>query len=131
MPRPSRETLDFLGQALAGLADATWRTCRRALTALATDYRRGASELAFAYGLAAAQAKHPHHRLSRNAIPGADLRSRQMAPYQRPLEPSRCAGPTCSTFSGIVLTGANLADTRFDGTDLRGADLSRAHLTRR
>jgi hypothetical protein len=41
MPRPSAETLDFLGQGLAGLDPGTWQTCRRALAALAAGYRSG------------------------------------------------------------------------------------------
>ena len=41
MPRPSRETLDFLGQGLAGLDVGAWQACHRALAALAAGYQLG------------------------------------------------------------------------------------------
>jgi len=129
MPRPSRETLDFLGQELAGLDAGTWQACRRALAALAADYRPGSSEAAFAYGLAAAQVGHPHHRLAGTRLTGADLRRWQIGPQPAPAGAGRRHGTDLLDLSGIVLNGANLAGSRFDGTDLRGADLSRADLT--
>ena len=128
MPLPSQETLDFLGQGLASLAAGTWQTCRRALTALAAGYHPKSSEAAFAYGLAAAQAGHPHHRLAGTRLPGADLRAWQIAPQPATLGAGQGTDPL--DLSGVVLNGANLTDSRFDRIDLRGADLTRADLTR-
>src|SRR5262249_17969053 len=64
MPMPSAETLEFLGQGAAGLDEESWRTCRGSLAALAADYRPETSELVLGYGLAAARAGHPSHRLA-------------------------------------------------------------------
>ncbi|HEX6523056.1 MAG TPA: pentapeptide repeat-containing protein [Streptosporangiaceae bacterium] len=130
MPRPSQETLDFFGQGLAELDAGTWQACRRALAALAADYRPGPSEVAFAYGLAAAHAGYPHHRLAGTRLTGADLRGWQIGSRSAGSGAGQAHGTDLLDLSGIVLNGADLTDSRFDGTDLRGADMSRADLTR-
>ncbi len=130
MPLPSQETLEFLGQGLASLDASSWQTCRRALTALASGYHPGSSDAAFAYGLAAARAGYPHHRLAGTRLPGADLRGWQIAAQPAAPGDGQAHGTDPLDLSGVVLAGANLTDTRFDRVDLRGADLTRADLTR-
>ena len=130
MPRPSQETLEFLGQGLAGLDATAWHGCRGALGALAASYRPGASELAFAYGLAAVQAGYPHHRLAGTQLNGADLRGWQIGPRQATFIGGKPQGTELLDLSGVGLNGANLAGCRVDSIDLRRADLSRANLTR-
>src|SRR5262249_2478888 len=118
----------FLGQALAGLDAQKWHTCRESLTLLAVAYRPGASELAFGYGLAAARAGHPSHRLAGSRLPGADLPGWRVGrPASRGAD--HAEHPARLDLSAVVLAGANLTGSRLDGVDLCWADLSGADLT--
>ncbi|HSV67228.1 MAG TPA: pentapeptide repeat-containing protein, partial [Mycobacteriales bacterium] len=135
MPVPSRETLAFLGQQLAGLAPRQWDRCRAALSALATATPEPAPEpgragdrpqvspaavLAFAYGLAATAGSYPHHRLAGSRLDGADLRRWHLGGGDQPTVDLR----------GVSLAGADLSDAVLDRVDLRDADLTGANLTR-
>ena len=124
MPVPSRETLAFLGQLLAGLdsrPDPPWRT---ALTALAGSVPGSAAAvLAFAYGLVATTGGYPHHPLTASRLDGADLRGwRIEAPEGARLN---LRG---SSFARADLTGAVLRAVDLQEVDLTHADLTRAEL---
>ncbi|MCK9896198.1 pentapeptide repeat-containing protein, partial [Frankia sp. AgB32] len=119
---PSRETLDFLGQLLAGLDDRRQSRCVATLRSLATDPPGGqadpAAVLAFAYGLAATRGGHPHHALRGSVLAGADLAG------------WRIEGGGRVDLRGAVLAGTRLVGARLLDADLTGADLTDTDLTR-
>ncbi len=104
---PSPETLDFLGQWLAGREESERTHCTTALTALAADAPAGradaAAVLAFAYCLDAIHRGRPSHAPARSVLAGADL-------------------------TGANLSGAELHVSSLNGTDLRRAELTGAVL---
>ncbi|MGH3937744.1 MAG: NACHT and WD40 repeat domain-containing protein, partial [Pseudonocardiaceae bacterium] len=121
MSVPSRETLKFLGQLLAGLDARRTELCRRSLTALAgSSTELSAAILAFAYGLVAAAGGYPHHPLSASRLDGADLRGWRM----------EAPGGSRLNLRGASFIGADLTGAVLREVDLRGADLTRADLTR-
>ncbi len=107
LPVPSPETLDFLGQWLAGREESERTHCTTALTALAADAPAGradaAAVLAFAYCLDAIHRGRPSHAPARSVLAGADL-------------------------TGANLSGAELHVSSLNGTDLRRAELTGAVL---
>ncbi|MCL9794591.1 pentapeptide repeat-containing protein, partial [Frankia sp. AgKG'84/4] len=119
---PSRETLDFLGQLLAGLDGGRRSRCVATLRSLATDPPGGQADagavLAFAYGLAATRADHPHHALRGSVLAGADLAG------------WRIEGGGRVDLRGAVLAGTRLVGARLLAADLTGADLTDTDLTR-
>ena len=117
MPRPSPETLDFLGQMLAeGLPD---QTPPRTLQSWRTSYRPDTSELLLAYGLHAHRRGWPEPRLAGIQLPGARLDEWVFAS-----EPGRPA----LDLSGADLGGCHLRRALFDGVNLRDASLQGAAL---
>lgn len=118
MLAPSAETFDFLGQ-LLGTDDATARRATATLRAIGTDYHPQASELAFAYALAATSAGHPRQSLRGIRLDGARLRGVSVGATGRR-----------TALSGATLAGADLTEARLTGVDLDGADLRGADLTR-
>ncbi|MGH3917327.1 MAG: NACHT domain-containing protein, partial [Pseudonocardiaceae bacterium] len=138
MPIPSRETLAFLGQHLAGLDAQRRQSCLNALAALAvTD--GAAAVLAFGYGLAAVRVGYPHHRLGGSRLNGLDLRGWRIGADDGRLLDLRHISFAGADLSNAVLdmvdlrdadlTGAILTRTEVLDSDLRGADLSQARLT--
>jgi Pentapeptide repeats (8 copies)/WD domain, G-beta repeat/NACHT domain len=122
MPVPSPETLDFLGQSIAGLPDEQRSAALAALRSTATSYVPHTSELALAYALRAAQHGHPHQSLIGVQLPGARLRGWVIgtdADRGRPRLP----------MAGANLTRADLRRATFNRVDLTRADLSGADLT--
>jgi WD40 repeat protein len=73
LPRVSRETLDFLGQWLVEDDGKRRDTALSTLASLRDIYRGRASELAFAYFLAAHGKKYPSPSPAGFQLPGADL----------------------------------------------------------
>ncbi|HYZ09290.1 MAG TPA: NACHT domain-containing protein, partial [Pseudonocardiaceae bacterium] len=63
MPVPSPETLDFLGQSIAGLPDEQRSVALEALKLTTTKYVPRTSELALAYALRAVERGYPHQSL--------------------------------------------------------------------
>jgi hypothetical protein len=125
MPVPSRETLAFLGQLLAGLDDQRQHLCVQTMTAIATAGPPAgatavspAAVLVFRYGVAAEQLGLPRQRLAGSRLDGADLSrlTLEPAPGQR------------LDLRGCSFTQANLTGTVIRGADLRNADLSHATL---
>jgi pentapeptide repeat protein/WD40 domain-containing protein len=120
LPVPSPETLDFLGQWLAG-HDTAGRA--RGTAALAAHIPAGrtdaAAVLAFAYSLAAARGDHPSHDPAGSHLAGADLTGWWIDSGNRQLD-----------LRGLSLTGADLTDAVLRDVDLSGADLDGADLTR-
>ena len=117
LPRPSPESLDFLGQLLSRDGEAGGP----ALEALAGIGLRGepaAAELALAYCLHARSKKLPAPEPAGFRLPGADLTEwRFMGSAEHPLR-----------LAGIDLSGAKARRCRFHHCDLEGADFSGAAL---
>ncbi|MBV8541347.1 MAG: pentapeptide repeat-containing protein, partial [Pseudonocardiales bacterium] len=121
MPVPSPETLDFLGQSIAG---ATAEHRSSALAGLGRIGRRcvpQASELALAYALRAAEHGHPHQSLVGVRLAGARLSGWAIGMEGH--------DDTRLPMAGADLTGADLRRATFHRVDLTGADLSGADLT--
>ncbi|KPM51875.1 hypothetical protein ACG83_33210 [Frankia sp. R43] len=120
---PSPETLDFLGQLLAGHDDRHMAQSRIALEAIATQPPGGradaAAVLAFAYSLAAARAGHPDHTSAGRVLTGANLAGWRIDGGTRRLD-----------MRGSSLAGADLTAVVMSDVDLAGADLTAATLTR-
>jgi hypothetical protein len=117
IPRPSPETLDFLGGLIAG-RDTT--ACLQTLARLRGEYRKDASELALAYALRAYERGYPGARFDGFQLHGAQLRERHFVARE---------GDTLS-WRGADLSGARLDGSRFVRVDLAGAHLDRADLAR-
>ncbi|MGH4017464.1 MAG: pentapeptide repeat-containing protein, partial [Pseudonocardiaceae bacterium] len=123
LPVPSSETLDFLGQWLAGRDAAGRARGTAALAVLAAHPPAGrpdaAAVLAFAYSLAAARGGHPSHDPAGSRLAGADLTGWSIDGGDRRLD-----------LRGLSLTGADLTEAVLRDVDLSGADLGGADLTR-
>ncbi|MGH8940301.1 MAG: pentapeptide repeat-containing protein, partial [Actinomycetes bacterium] len=121
MPVPSPETLDFLGQSIAG-ATAEHRSAALAgLDRIGRRYVPQASELALAYALRAAEHGHPHQSLVGVRLAGARLSGWTIGRQGH--------DGTRLPMSGADLTGADLRRATFHRVDLTGADFSGADLT--
>ncbi|MEV0568041.1 pentapeptide repeat-containing protein [Dactylosporangium sp. NPDC050588] len=120
MPVPGPETLDFLGQCLAAAAPSARAAALTGLSAIRDHYTPGASELAFAYALRAAEHGHPHQPLTRVRLPGANL-------AEWTIGNPDMSGHALS-LAGADLRGADLRRARIHHTDLTGADLTDARL---
>ncbi|MCY7344224.1 MAG: pentapeptide repeat-containing protein, partial [Pseudonocardia sp.] len=121
MPVPSRETLEFLGQSLAGAPEQDRARAVATLARIGEEYRPDASEVAFAYALHAADRGHPHQSLVGVGLAGARLSGWGIGPDDpdRPL----------LAMPGADLRGAQLRDAWLGRVDLTGADLGGADLT--
>lgn len=117
IPRPSPETLSFLGGLIQRRDTAL---CLRGLDRLRADYRPHISELALAYCL------HAH----RHRLPGAHLRGFRLAGIA--LRDQHWQGRPGDWFDcrDLDLTGADLANGRFEDCDFGGSRLDRADLSR-
>ncbi|HEU0087134.1 MAG TPA: pentapeptide repeat-containing protein, partial [Pseudonocardiaceae bacterium] len=127
MPVPSPETLDFLGQSIAGLPDDRRSVALQALTLTTTEYVPQTSELALAYALRAAGRGHPHQSLVGVQLPGAQLAGLVIG-TDHTQAGDRRNRPRLS-LAGANLARAVLRRTTFHQVDLTGADLSGADLT--
>ncbi|WP_295429486.1 pentapeptide repeat-containing protein, partial [uncultured Thiodictyon sp.] len=115
LPRPSPETLDFLGQLLAEAADP------RLLATLGgwrLAYRAGSSELLLAYALRAHAQGWPRPTLAGIVLAGARLDE-----WQFGAGPGAAQGLPPLDLSGAEFSGCNLRRARFDGVRLTGARL--------
>ncbi|GAB3256984.1 NACHT domain-containing protein [Kineosporia babensis] len=120
LPVPSAETLDFLGQMMAGLPDAERSDHHlNSLTAIARSGRAGAACLALAYAMQA-QGTLPSPDLS-----GADFTDAQLKGWK-----IRSKGGERMDLRGAKFTDADLSDVTFTDLELTGAHFSRADLTR-
>ena len=119
-PVPSRETLDFLGQLLAGLAPENQRAAVAGLAAQAA-LPGPSAVLTFAYALAAAKAGYPHHELNGSRLDDADLRDWEIGGGSRLVLHD-------AVFARANLTGAVFRDADLSGAVFDGADLTRAEL---
>ena len=117
LPVPSRETLDFLGQSIDGLAEDDQQVALAALRSLRSTAHAGASELVFAYGLHALAAGHPAHSLVGSCLDGAQLHGIEVG----------SAGVSVDMRSAS-LRGAAIRASRWRNVDLRGAVLDGADL---
>lgn len=115
---PSRETLDFMGQGISALPQGSQLSLTAALKRFATSYTRKVSELVLAYGIVAAGAGYPHHKLSNTDLHGADLRG-----WTIRLPSAIDASLSNSTFEGAQLGGATI-----HGAVLKRANFSSAGL---
>ncbi|MCL9760237.1 NACHT domain-containing NTPase, partial [Frankia sp. AiPa1] len=146
---PSPETLDFLGQLLAGHDSARRADRLAALAAIAAsaasaaqppeDRADAAAVLAFAYSLAAARAGHPGgHPPAGRLLTGANLAGWRVDAGHHRLD-LRGISLAGADLTGAVLRDVDLSDADLTATtlvraeildsSLRGADLSRADLT--
>ncbi|HKR48595.1 MAG TPA: pentapeptide repeat-containing protein, partial [Pseudonocardiaceae bacterium] len=124
MPVPSPETLDFLGQSIAGLPDEHRSAALAALKLTTAGYVPQTSELALAYALRAAEQGHPHQSLVGVQLSGAQLQGWVIG-WTATLPANR---PRLS-LAGADLTRAALRRATFHQVDLTGADLRGADLT--
>ncbi|MGH3829267.1 MAG: pentapeptide repeat-containing protein, partial [Pseudonocardiaceae bacterium] len=121
MPVPSPETLDFLGQSIAGAAAEHRSAALAGLERIGRRYVPQASELAFAYALRAAEHGYPHQSLVGVRLAGARLSGWAIGAQRH--------DDTRLPMAGADLTGADLRRATFHQVDLTGADLSGADLT--
>ena len=121
MPLPSPETLDFLGQSIAGATAEHQSAALTGLDRIGRRYVPQASELALAYALRAAEHGHPHQSLVGIRLAGAQLSGWAIGMKGR--------DDTWLLMAGADLTGAVLRRATFHRVDLTGADLSGADLT--
>jgi uncharacterized protein YjbI with pentapeptide repeats len=121
MTRPSRETLDFLGQMLLGEPD---EKAMATLRAMRGAYRPRISELAFDYTLFALAHDYPAPSPAGVVLDGADLREWIIEGRQRdPVLNLRNA-----KFRKARLGNAVFRRIDLDGADFSGADLLRTEL---
>jgi len=118
MPKPSDETIDFLGQLLAE-ADLESRALLKTLQGWRHQYRPQVSELLLAYTLAAHNKGWPAPILHGIDLQGAQLRGWRLG------DPG---GKACLDLGPASLMGADLRQARFHRVQLRGADLTGARL---
>ena len=121
LPRPSRETLDFLGQMLDG---GNNEMALGTLRALRDVYRPRISELAFAYVMLAQEKGYPAPSPAGFQLDGADLR--QWSITGRDGEPP--LDLRGASFRGARMSGASLRNLDLEKTDFSGADLARVEL---
>ena len=134
MPRPSNETLDFLGQMLLGADDDTALATLRAMRG---RYQAGVSELAFFYSLFAGHAGYPAPAPAGFMLDGADLRGWVIGdgvsvgvpgdPPPRPSLTRGAAGPLVN-LRQASFRGARLRGVVFHRVDLEGADFTGANM---
>ncbi len=114
LPRPSRETFDFLGQMMLGEVD---NVALAGLEAMRGAYRPQASEWAFAYILHATGYGYPAPSIAGIVLDGADLRDWTIdAPANGPL----------LALKGAQFRGAQLGNAIFRHIDLDDADFTDA-----
>ncbi len=118
LPRPSLETLDFLGQMLAEEEGAAswpvWREIRN-------QYRPRVSELMLAYALRAQARSLPMPALAGFQLQGADLRGWEIEGKK---------GAPLLNIRGASFRGARLRGARFERVDLSEADFANADFQR-
>jgi len=119
LPRTSVETLDFLGQLVAGEKK---ELALRGLRVLRDLYRPRASELALSYCLRAIEKSHPVPALAGFRLEGADLRD-----FVRFVG---TAGKPELNLRRVCLRGSNLRGVVFEHVDCEEADFSGAKLFR-
>lgn len=117
MPKPSPETLDFLGELIR---ESDEGICLTALRALRDTYREEASELALFYLLQAFEAGHPAIGLSGFQLGDAHLAGIEI----------KRIGPPLLDFRGVSLQNATLTGAKLIGVDASGSDFTGANLTR-
>ncbi|MGH3934683.1 MAG: NACHT domain-containing protein, partial [Pseudonocardiaceae bacterium] len=127
MPVPSPETLDFLGQSIAGLPDEQRSVALQALKLITTGYVPQTSELALAYALRAAERGHPHQSLAGVQLPGAQLEGWVIGSIDTQAADRR--GRPRLSLAGANFARAALCRATLHQVDLTGADLSGADLT--
>ena len=121
MPRPSDETLDFLGQLLLHQDDAA---CMETLRRMRAAYRPRISELAFRYVLSALAKEYPAPLPAGFRLDGADLRGWEIGTGgDGPLLNLRGA-----SFSGARMRGAKLRRVDLEHAEFSGADLAMAEI---
>jgi WD40 repeat protein/nucleoside phosphorylase/uncharacterized protein YjbI with pentapeptide repeats len=156
MDRPSRETLDFLGQMLA---EANNQALLTTLQAWRKSYRPKASELLLDYALVALAKGWPMPILHGMDLQGAQLRGWEIGVKQEPSPPGRGQGegsqnkkkssfnsphpnllpegegahtlkstPVKLDLGPANFSGADLREARFYGANLDGANFSEARL---
>ncbi len=128
MPVPSLETLDFLGQSIAGLPDEQRSVALAALNLTTTEYVPRTSELALAYALRAAERGHPHQSLAGVQLSGAQLEGWVIGSNDTQAD-NRRNRPRLLSLARANLARAALRRATFHQVDLTGADLSGADLT--
>lgn len=121
MPVPNAETLDFLGQILAGASPEDRSNAISSLERLGRKYVSRASEFSLAYSLHSAQYNRP-----RQSLVGLDLQEAQLDGWQ--IGSSASNGPVLS-MSGVSFRNANLRHAHFYRVDLSCADFRGADLT--
>jgi uncharacterized protein YjbI with pentapeptide repeats len=121
MPAPSDETLDFLGEMLAGERGDTALATMRAMLAA---YRPRVSERLLAYLLRAAARGHPAVQAGGMRLDGADLHDWTIAGASA----SARFVLRGANLRGAMLVGATVRHVDLGGADLHGADLTRAEI---
>jgi WD domain, G-beta repeat/Pentapeptide repeats (8 copies) len=123
LPRPSRETLDFLGQLLLGEGEDN--PAVRTLRAMRDAYRPQVSELAFAYVLLAQEKGYPAPSPAGFQLSCADLRQWRIT--------GRGDGPVLNlrgaSFRGARMMGSFPSNLDLENVNFSEADLVRAVLT--
>ncbi|MGM1058676.1 pentapeptide repeat-containing protein [Saccharothrix sp. Mg75] len=119
MQIPSTETLDFLGQSLAGASAPARKAALDALHRIGRHHHPQASELALAYALHAHQRDYPRQDLTGIDLSGATMPGWRFGSNDH----------TRLRLTGARLRGANLRNATFHNADLTDADLSDAEAT--
>jgi hypothetical protein len=128
MPRPSPETLAFLGQMLAERQAQDGGKLLQTLSAWRTDYRADTSELLLAYALHAYRQGWPMPRLSGIQLGGSRLEEWlfESIPDQPPLDLSGADFSACNlrraVFDGVLLRGARFRGAALAQAELLGCD---------
>jgi hypothetical protein len=128
MPRPSPETLDFLGQMLAERQAQDGGKLLQTLSAWRTEYRADTSELLLAYALHAYRQGWPMPRLGGIQLGGSRLEEWlfESIPDQPPLDLSGADFSACNlrraVFDGVLLRGARFRGAALAQAELLGCD---------
>ncbi|HHG85632.1 MAG TPA: NACHT domain-containing protein, partial [Bacteroidetes bacterium] len=118
LPRPSAETLDFLGQLLEQFPEKQRKQTLNTMQKIKSNYISGISENLLHYLILANEKNYPRITFARFNLTGARLKE---------LRISR-KGDIRPDFSGTKFQGADLRNARFDGLVLRRANFTGADL---
>ncbi|QIS14811.1 NACHT and WD40 repeat domain-containing protein [Nocardia arthritidis] len=125
---PSDETLDFLGQSLAGLSEDDRMRCVATLRAIRDRYWPAASELVFAYALRAEHKGFPRHSVVGTVLDGAELDGWRIGSADSRRLDLRSLSARSARLTGTIFTNVDLGAASFQLSDLTNVEFIDANL---